>query len=663
MRLTKQEMINNHIYKSLLLIVFGFLTLATTNKEQKDMKDIYKYNIPNAGEITPKGWISQQLSDDLTGGYIGVYNQVNPTVTYNVFTKQNRLSKRRFSLRKEWWSGEHEGYWKDAVIRMAFLTNNKAYIEQTHQWINELLSHIDNDGYIGIYADCQKPGCRFNHVRGNGELWVTSRILMAMLAYYQFTGNTRVLAAAEKAVDLVINQYSQRNYFTRASKGGGVSHGIGFFESLDWLYRITGKKYYLDFAEKLYDDFNQGQFRDDDLKTELLLDKERPFQKHGAHIAEGIFVPQFIANINKRPFYQQAADNAMLKLENHLTPGGAMRCDEWLKGRPGTADEQYEYCGIAEMVGPMNKIFAYNGDFSVADKIETMTFNAGQGARLPVLTALSYLTSDNRLHINHREIARREHYDAAHLAAACCALNGGRLMPYYVEGMWMKNNHDKGLTALLLGPCEINTHINDIPVKVSEITNYPFSDTVNFVVHPEKETAFPLVIRKPFGCSVSNLIVPNGASVKHQPDRIIIDNRWKQNNKVQLTFNFSIDKIQQPASKTVKGRGVYFKRGPLVFAQAFSHRIDTVKEYNESGFYRYKIKPDNLTGWKYRVDTDETFTYKQIEADYNKQPWHQPVVALNGYLYDNNNKKHEVTLVPLGNTIFRRVTFSVQQQN
>lgn len=284
--------------KTLLVALLILLQGLNMKTKSQDTTKLYKYKIPRAGAIEPGGWIRQQLHRDLTQGYIGQYDEVHHTVTHDVFLNQNRLSKRKFTLRKEWWSGEHEGYWRDAIIRMAYLTDDAEYKQESQKFVRELLSHIDSSGYIGIYRDCDKPDCRFNHVRGNGELWTTSRMLMALTAYYEFTGDEEVLNAVEKATRLVMEQYKERNYFLKPSRGGGISHGIGFFENLEWLYRLTGNQEYLTFAEKLYNDFNNGQFRDDDLKLQHLLNEEKLFEKHGAYVAEGFFVPEFVAGIN-----------------------------------------------------------------------------------------------------------------------------------------------------------------------------------------------------------------------------------------------------------------------------------------------------------------------------------------------------------------------------
>lgn len=643
----------------ILLSILNYKEISAQNRIGR-MDEIYKYEILKAGEIKPQGWIKKQLESDLKEGYIGKFQNVHPTVNNDVFIRQDRLSKRKFGLRKEWWSGEHEGYWKDAVIRMAFLTGNEEYKAKAEKWIDELIEHTEEDGYIGIYDNCEEPNCRFSHVRGNGELWVTSRILMAMLAYYEYTGNKKVLEASEKAAKLVIKNYSDKNYFAVTSKGGGVSHGIGFFENLEWLYRITGDKEYLKFAKNLYENFNNGIVRDDDLKTERLLDEELLFMKHGAHIAEGLFVPEFLASINETPRYKQAAEKVIEKLSEHITPGGAMRCDEWIRGRKGSADERYEYCGIAEMVSPLNKIISFTGNINIADSIETMTFNAGQGSRFPVLKALSYLTSDNRIKINHREIAKRESYDAAHLAAACCVLNGGRLMPYFVEGMWMKDTLNDGLLALFYGPNELTTSIKGTGVNIHEKTSYPFSDTVKFIVRPESEVEFSLILRKAHNCENIDIKIPEGSELIEKEDRFIITNKWKKGDEVEVKFNFEIKQIEQDPSRTVKNGGIYLKRGALVYALPFEHKIKKVKEYRNSGFYRYKIKAKNKDAWSYHLITSEEMEYIPLDEKKNVDiPWDEPETGLKVWLETDDGEKKPFTLVPMGSTIFRRVTFPV----
>jgi DUF1680 family protein len=187
----------------------------------------------------------------------------------------------------------------------------------------------------------------------------------------------------------------------------------------------------------------------------------------------------------------------MDKLNYHTTPGGAMVCTENVNQKEGSADGYYEYCTTTEFLNPMGIILSNTGDFAIADRMEKMVFNALQGARLPDLKALSYLTVENRLGMSAEDHGGRETYDAYHKAAACCVLNGGRVMPYYIEHMWKKDASGKELIAILYGPNELNTTIAGSKIKINKGTNYPFSNEINFNIELDKPTNFDLVLRKP----------------------------------------------------------------------------------------------------------------------------------------------------------------------
>ncbi|MCB1131525.1 MAG: hypothetical protein KDN05_10380, partial [Verrucomicrobiae bacterium] len=74
-----------------------------------------------AGEIEPQGWIKEQMRLDLEDGYYPHYPAINSTVTHELFVHQDRFSRQGYNGLADWWSGEHEGYWKDGLLRMAFL--------------------------------------------------------------------------------------------------------------------------------------------------------------------------------------------------------------------------------------------------------------------------------------------------------------------------------------------------------------------------------------------------------------------------------------------------------------------------------------------------------------------------------------------------------------
>lgn len=596
------------------------------------------------GEIKPKGWIYNQLTRDLDVGITGNFDKIGKTVNYELFVNSNRESSKKYDGLKCWWSGEHEGYWKDGVLRAALLTENDKYKKIAIKWMDNILSNIDNSGYIGIYG----VDNRYKHKGENGELWTQSRIIMPLLAYYEYKKDDRVLAAVEKSVALTIDNYKNKTAWIKGD--GGVSHGLGYFEVLEWLYRITKKPLYKDFSLKLYEDFCQAEITNDDLKIQNLFDPEMKFKQHGAHIAEGLFIPQFMATLKPNDTLIAAAEQAIKKLNYHSTPSGAMVCAENVAEKKGSANDYYEYCTTAEFLNPLGVILSLTGDFSIADRIEKMTFNALQGGRLPDLKALSYITRDNRMEIFKDSHGERTTYDAYHKAAACCALNAGRVMPYYLQHMWKKNTSEKSLTALLYGPNKLSTQLNDVLVQINAQTDYPFSDVIKFEMKNSKESNFDLILRKPHGSDVIEVEGIKKNEITDYKDRIVISRKWEKNKVFSIEFKFNI-KVENT------NEDVYFQRGALIYAMPFEYKTDTIRKHDNTDFYQLKMSVINSDKATYSFSRDNKFMFSKTKNTNYDYPFDKPLVNLMGNIIVNGDKNQMVTLVPIGNTVIRRVSF------
>ena len=89
----------------------------------------------------------------------------------------------------------------------------------------------------------------------------------------------------------------------------------------------------------------------------------------------------------------------------------------------------------------------------------------------------------------------RYSYSPVHQAAAvCCVPNAGRIAPYYIQDMWMKDGNN--LIAALLGPCKMNTLINGKRISVKEETVYPYGNKIAFEINTDNND-FILKLRKP----------------------------------------------------------------------------------------------------------------------------------------------------------------------
>lgn len=637
----------------LLVLVFGFGALARSGAGE-----IPALRPLRSGEVMPEGWIREQMRLDLEEGLTGNYHKVSNAVNLRVFEKHERVAGGFAEIPGEkrqrcWWSGEHEGYWKDSIVRMAFLVGDDSQKKRATAWMEALVAAQGEDGYIGIYS----AGTRFPTSGENGELWVQSRIFQAMLAYHEFTGDKRVLAAVERAVQLTLSKYRGATYFG-ADKGlGGLSHGVGYMDTLEWLFRLTGKAVYRDGAIWLYEDYQNLKSRDRDMMLAPLLDMGRPWQEHTPHIMEGLHMPAVLHALSGDPRHGEAAANALSKFDRHANPGGGVVGDESVKGRPGSSDMPAEYCTMTEGVSSLNRILAWSGDLTAGHRVERVCLNAAQGARFhPTNRAVRYLTSDNQMRADEHHHAQRFLYSAWHEAAACCTLQAGRLMPYFVEGMWYRDDRRPGLIVNGHGPCRVRTRIADVAVEIVSETDFPFSDRVVFRVDPERPVRFTLSLRVPGGSGQPSVEAGAGAEVARGKDRIDVTKTWQAGDRADVDFDFGVRRAKD------RNGEFYHQWGPLVFSLPLADERKAVREFaaldgKPSGFHMWEIRPADESPWHYRLAPDATFALTPLDGGSMKTPWAQPPIGLRGTLCDAGGKPVGVTLKPMGCALLRRTTF------
>ena len=79
-----------------------------------------------AGSVKPAGWMREQMRLDLERGLAGAYERIWTSVSLELFVAQKRAPGlvdvrhgSEVSKEQSWWAGEHEGYFKDAMLRLA----------------------------------------------------------------------------------------------------------------------------------------------------------------------------------------------------------------------------------------------------------------------------------------------------------------------------------------------------------------------------------------------------------------------------------------------------------------------------------------------------------------------------------------------------------------
>jgi DUF1680 family protein len=608
------------------------------------------------GTIHPAGWIRKQMEKDLDG-FVGHLDQLAPELMIDdrIYGEHRLTAKIKdksvgniqpddeWISQYLWWNSESQSNWGDGYLRHAFLLDDKKHLQRINEHIRYILSTQDEDGYIGIYA----PDLRYRFQTENGELWSKATLYRVLLAYYEATGDAKVLNAVIRAVQNVMDNYpiNSSSPFLAEKSYAGVSHGLMFTDVLDKLSVITRQKTYSDYAVFLFRDYCKHDVSEKDVQLKNIFDETYKLLGHGVHTYEHLRSLAVAYFATHEPELEKALAIYLQRIETSTTPSGGPAGDEWIFERSGHAtDTGYEYCSIQELMDSYLLLFIKTGDALFAEKVEKIFLNAAQGARHPEHSSIAYLKTDNSYEmcgtrngeIEPNKKQTRYKYSPVHQdVAICCSPNAGRITPYYVQHMWMKD--DDGLIACLFGPCETEIMVDNSRITVKEITAYPYDFSVSFEITAMDPVDFTLKIRKPGWANSVKLNVP----FKEEKGFICIKKEWNGLERVTIEFEPVV------VINTSFDKEVYFSYGPLVLAHPIEAIETRTKEYGIKDMFDAQYKPVKLVEYIYcggGVAKKGTLLDFEVEL-LNKQ----------------SGMPEKVSLAPIGKTILRQVSFKQEK--
>jgi DUF1680 family protein len=602
------------------------------------------------GSIKPTGWLKTQMEKDVKG-FVGNLDQLVPDLINDPIYGSGRLHKNsqvkdlgnlkegdaEGSDQYKWWNSETQSNWWDGYIRNVFLVDDKAGIKKVNDYVQRILATQDDDGYLGIYD----KELRYNFNSENGELWSKATLYRGLLAYYEATGDEKVWKSIVKAVKNVMDNYpiNTSSPFSSGEKfNGGVSHGLTFTDVLDKMHQITGDKKYTEYALFLYNDFSKTYQSEEDVQLKNILNPNYKLKSHGVHTFEHLRPLIVAANQNKD--LQKALTIYLDRIKNTTTPTGGPIGDEWIAERTADATHTgYEYCSIHELLDSYTVLFQKTGKASIGDAIETIFYNAAQGARNPDHSCIAYLKTDNSyemLGTKNGEVEpdrkqTRYKYSPAHQdVAVCCNPNAGRISPYFIQASWMKEN-ETTLVATLLMPNVTETSINGSKIKIENQTNYPNENAYHFQIQLDKPTAFVIKIRKPNWATS----IVSKEKYHVSDDYIIIERTFDKTDNIDLEFKTEVKVV-----KDKKGEH-YFSYGSLFYAKAISSKQMNGKQYAK-GFEDINYEPLDTTRYKFIEKSKATFIDNCIQVDLKNV---------------TTDTIETLKLIPFGKTILRQVSF------
>ena len=484
------------------------------------------------GAIEPAGWLRDWCLA-ARDGYTGQMDEYDDEFK-RAWAADHRMTGEGLFWYKGGWPYEGGGYWFDGLARLGFALHDEALIDQAKRRLYAVADHMNTGGLLFLWwLDRNSPEDRKAVVAAldGWPLWACGLLGRAMTGFYAGSGDPHILDALQKAYG---SDPDCLRWIT-----GSVSNPWPAFDTFTW----TGNKGVAAALDAMFK--GEGGA----LLPSLSRYKTPPDLRPGATV-DNEHVVAFLESTTPWAVgylwtgserYLQAAVGWHDLLERvAMQPYGVPVSDEWYG--PTGAFRGSETCDVAGYIWSQASLLLVTGEGRMADRLERAFFNAGPATVSRDFKTHVYFQSPNRFanqspDYPHGPRAAGGAYQRKH-SPLCCTAALNRIVPWFVTHMWMAT-YDNGLAAACYGPCKVTALAADrVPVVLTCRTDYPFDETIEILVQPARDAAFPLEFHIPSWCAAPTLSV-NGASLAVDQNArgfVRVDRTWRPGDTVRMRF-------------------------------------------------------------------------------------------------------------------------------
>ncbi|TDH26606.1 glycoside hydrolase family 127 protein [Segetibacter sp. 3557_3] len=486
------------------------------------------------------------------------------------------------------------------------------------------------------------------------ELYNAGHLYEAAVAHYIATGKKNMLNIAIKNADLLVKDFGpgKAQYFPGHQV---VEMGLAR------MYRVTGKKEYLDLAKFFLDVRGNGN-----IKGAQYSQSHKPVtDQHEAvgHAVRAAYMYTGMADVaaltgDKK--YLKAIDDIwedVVQKKMYLTGGiGATGAGEAFGAayQLPNMSAYAETCASIANVYWNSRMFLMHGDSKYIDVMERVLYNG----------LLSGISQDGTHFFYPNPLASMgQHQRGAWFACACCVSNVTRFMPSIPGYVYAQNNNDLYVNLFVSNKADINLPAGK--VAINQETEYPWNGKVLIAVDPQKKSTFALRVRIPgwakqeavpgdlyrFADNSEKPIVItlNGKPVQYKMEKgyAVFNRSWNKGDKLEVNLPMEVEKVlAHDKVEDDKGRFA-LQKGPLVYCLEGPDNLDkTVQNIVVSD--KAQIKEDfnkDLLNGVLLLSAQGNSTRRQLNSD-GLLKTEQQVTAIPYYSWNNRGAGEMVVWIP-----------------
>jgi hypothetical protein len=523
------------------------------------------------GSVRPQGWLLEQCQlqrDGITG-----HSEI--------------LYASDLGTNSAWLGGTGENwergpYYYKGLVALAYTLNDAGLKQKAQKWMDWLLDNQGADGYIGPKV--------------NNDWWPRMVATYALRDYYEATADPRV--------PLVLSNYFHYmlvNLPARPLKDWGKARAGDEMDVALWLYNWNGDTNLLTLANLLHQQAydwtgiymsNRFDFYGTDFQP-----------KHNVNVEQALKMPEVYYQLSEQPDDFNALelgwDNLMR--ENGLSCG-INGGTEFLSGNASI--QGVELCAIAEAMLSLETGIRTTGNPALADRLETITFNALPAALANNIKGIQYYTLPNNVVAVYGGHGFNQNYADATLPGPasgypCCRFNFQMGWPKFVQNSWAATADD-GLALIAYAPTVVNALRGGGQVQITEDTSYPFEEQVRLNISVNNAVTFPLELRIPDWCRNAAITVNGQLQIGIIPASFYrIQRTWTNGDQVVINLPMSVQTRVGPS------RSVAINRGPVVYSLKIGEQW-TVRTPDSLGLGFDEFEVHSTTPWNYALQLNPT---------------------------------------------------------
>ncbi len=248
----------------------------------------------------------------------------------------------------------------------------------------KLMDTQQADGYIGNY--------KIEDRLKQWDVWGRKYCALSLLDYYRLTGDKRALTTVERLIDDLINDLASAGTEISATGNYRGMASCSILEPTVYLYRLSGKEKYLDFAKSIVESIEREG--NSQLVTKGRADipvahrfefPKQWWSYENGHKADEIMSCYVglmeLGNEIGNPSYLEAAiktaDNIIRNEINIAGSGAAFECwGDWKTSQTTPAYHTMETCVTFTWMQYLSKLLEQTGNPHYADEFERTMYNA-----------------------------------------------------------------------------------------------------------------------------------------------------------------------------------------------------------------------------------------------------------------------------------------------